>query len=240
SFVFANNNFQPNPDLVPEKAKSYEGGVSVDFVDFVVPGDSLRAKASYYRSDVTNLIDLRVDVAFDPTCFAPPTFQPCTAGTTVSDNLASAELSGYELEAVYESGRLRMAAAFGTVDGEDNSTGADLGVLTPNRFTLDTRVKLPEWNALAGARLQAAGGFERRDFDRATGALVVAETRDSYTALDLYASWRPDTLFGADLSGIGLDVGIDNVFDTDFARVFQGVSEPGRNYKAALSVQRNF
>ncbi|WP_298916977.1 TonB-dependent receptor [uncultured Algimonas sp.] len=234
-FVFVNNNFVPNPNLLPEKAKSYEGGLSLDFDNVVVPGDTFRAKGSYYTSDVTDLINIRVDFAFDPTCFAPPAFQPCTAGTTVSDNLANAELSGYELEAVYESGRIRMAAAYGTVDGEDKANNEDLGILTPDRFSLDTRVKIPEWNALTGIRIQSAGTFERREFDTATNSLVIAESRNRYTVFDLYASWRPERL-----RGIGLDVGIDNVFDTEYDRVFEGVSEPGRSFKAALTLQRNF
>lgn len=235
SFVFVNNNFIANPELVPEKTKSYEGGLSFDFDNIVVLGDVFRAKGSFFTSDVTDLINIRVDFAFDRTCFAPPAFQPCTAGTTESSNLANAELSGFELETQYESGRIRLAASYGVIDGTNVANGEDLGVLSPNRFTLDTRVKVPEIDAIAGVRIQAAGAFERREFDAATNTLIVAEDRDNYTVFDLYASWRP-----AQLKGIGLDVGVDNLFDSDYARVFQGVSEPGRNYKAALTLQKNF
>jgi len=239
AFVFVNNNFIPNPDLVPETTKSWEGGVSFDVESFIVPDDSFRGKASYYTSDIENLIDIAVDVTFDQTCFAPPSFFPCTAGTTESRNLADAEISGFELEGVYESGRIRLAAAYGIVNGEDVSTGADLGVLTPNRFSLDTRVKIPEIDLITGARLQLVSNFDREAFDRATQSLVVEESRDDYGVLDLYTSWRPEFAQGAGVA-VGLDLGIDNVFDTDYDRVFAGVSEPGRNYKAALSLQKNF
>ncbi|MEP3655574.1 MAG: TonB-dependent receptor [Litorimonas sp.] len=234
SFVFVNNNFVPNPELVPEKAKTFEGGLSFSFDDLVVPGDSFRAKGSYYQSDVTDLINIRVDFAFDPTCFASLSFQPCTAGTTVSDNLADAELSGFEFEGRYDSRRVALIASYGSVDGEDKSTGEDLGVLSPDRFTLDTRVKIPEVDAQIGARLQIASSFERSALND-QNMLDVVESRDRYRVLDLYASWRPDSL-----KGIGLDLGVDNVFEENYDRVFQGVSEPGRNYKAAVTLQKNF
>jgi hemoglobin/transferrin/lactoferrin receptor protein len=235
SFVFVNNNFIANPDLIPETSRTYEGGLSLDFGDVIAPGDRLTAKGSYYQSDVEDLIDLFVDFTYDPSCFGAPTFFPCSAGTTESRNLASAELSGFELESVYESGRVRMKATYSTVEGTNDSDGSDIGTMTPNRFTLDTRLKLPEWDGFAGLRVQAAGGFERREFDPTSNALEIVESRDSYTAFDLYGGWQPDFA-----KGIRIDFGVDNVFDTDFARVFEGVSEPGRNYRAALTWQGNY
>ncbi|MEL6687123.1 MAG: TonB-dependent receptor [Pseudomonadota bacterium] len=235
SFVFVNNNFIPNPDLTPETSETYEGGISLDFGNVLISGDRFSAKGSYYQSNVEDLIDLFVNFSFDPTCFGPPTFFPCSAGTTESRNLANAELSGFELESVYESRRLRMKATYSTVEGTDESDGSDIGTLTPNRFTLDTRFKIPEWDGFAGVRIQAAGGFERRELDQTTNALEVVESRESYTAFDLYGGWQPSFA-----KGIRFDFGVDNVFDTEFDRVFEGVSEPGRNYRAALTWQGNF
>lgn len=235
AFIFVNNNFVPNPNLIPEKAETFEGGLSLNFDSVIVPGDKFQGKASYYTSDVTDLINISVNFAFDPTCFAQPTFQPCSAGTTNSANLDNAELSGFELEGHYESGRIAMRAAYSSIDGEDKSNGEDLGTLTPERFTLDTRVKADEWNAAFGTRLQIVSDFERRGFDQASNGLVVDETRDGYASVDLYATWKPSFV-----EGVRFDVGVDNVFDTDYARVFEGVSEPGRNYKAAMSFQKGF
>jgi hemoglobin/transferrin/lactoferrin receptor protein len=234
SFVFVNNNFAPNPDLIPEKAETFEGGLSLNFDNVIVPGDKFQGKTSYYTSDVTDLINIRVNFAYDATCFAVP-FQPCTAGTTNSANLDNAELSGFELEGHYESGRIAMRATYSAIEGSDKSNGEDLGILTPNRFTMDTRVKAPEWDAAVGVRLQVVSDFERRDFDAASNSLIVAETRDGYASVDLYATWKPQFV-----KGVRLDVGVDNVFDTDYARVFEGVSEPGLNLKAAVSFQKGF
>ena len=33
------------------------------------------------------------------------------------------------------------------------------------------------------------------------------------------------------------DLGIENLFEEDYERVFEGVSEPGRNFKIAASYQ---
>lgn len=235
AFVFVNNNFTPNPNLIPETADTFEGGMSLNFDSLIVSGDRFQGKASYYTSNVQDLININVNFAYDPTCFAPPIFQPCTAGMTSSANLDDAELSGFELEGYYESGRISMRASYSTIDGEDKSNSEDLGTLTPNRFTLDTRVKVEEWNAAFGTRLQVVSDFERHEFDRAANELVIAETRDGYASVDLYGTWSPSFV-----KGVRLDVGVDNVFDTDYARVFQGVSEPGRNYKAAISFHKGF
>ena len=39
------------------------------------------------------------------------------------------------------------------------------------------------------------------------------------------------------IEGLRLDLGVDNVFDEDYERVFAGVSEPGTNFKIAASWQ---
>jgi len=227
NFTFVNNNFIPNPDLDPEETDTVEFGFAFDFDNVFIQGDKLQAKISHFESDVENLINLSVDMTFEPTCFAPPFF-PCAAGTTQSANVDSASLNGTELEARYDSDRFYGYLSYARVEGEDDATGADLGTLTPDRVALDFGYRAQDIGAVFGTRLQFADEFERRDM--VDGALAVAEERDSYAVVDLYASWVPP--FAEDLR---LDVGVDNVFDDDFERVFAGVSEPGRNYKASIA-----
>ena len=231
SFVFVNNNFIPNPDLVPEKTETVEFGAGVDFRDVWSSRDRLQGKLSYFETDAQDLINLSVDFAYDPTCFAPPSFQPCTAGTTNSANVDSAQLEGWEGEIRYDSERFFSQATLSIIDGTDNSDGSDLGSLTADRLALNFGVKLPEWNSRIGSRIQIADDFERREADGA-GGFTIAERRDGYVVVDLYASWSPS--FAAN---VRLDVGVDNIFEHDYDRVFEGVSEPGRNFKAALSWQ---
>ena len=228
SLVFVNNNFVPNPDLTPEESETFEFGAGVDFASLLVDGDRLQAKASYYTSEVGDLIDISVDFSFDATCFVSPTFLPCTAGTTQSRNVSNAELDGFELEGVYENNRFRGKVSFSSIDGEDTATGADLGTLTPDRLNFDFRLKLPEWQAAVGTRIQLADDFTRTEFS--SGSIVTAEERDSYSVVDLYMTWAP-----AAITGLRFDAGVDNVFDEDHERVFTGVSEPGINGRVAVS-----
>lgn len=230
SFVFVNNNFVPNPDLKPESSETAELGFGLDFSNAVTHGDRFQGKLSYFESDVRDLINLSVDFTYDPTCFIAPAFFPCTAGTTNSANIDGATLKGWEAEASYDAPRWYSRLSASTLEGTDTATGEDIGTLTPDRLTLDAGVKLTEWNARFGGRLQAAGAFERRGLSG--NALTIVEERPGYVVLHLYASWRPQMI-----DGLRIDAGIDNLLDHKYERVFEGVSEPGRNFKVALSWQ---
>ncbi len=230
-FVFVNNNFIANPDLTPEETETLEFGAGVDFKQVFTSGDRLQAKVSYYETDAKDLINLTVDFAYDASCFAAPAFFPCTAGTSESSNVADAELKGWEAEADYDSDRVFAHLSYARIDGTDLSDGSDLGSLTPDRLALNTGVKVPEWNARFGTRIQYAAEFDQRVAD-GTGGFTVADQRDSYTIVDLYTTWRPEFA-----KGVRFDVSVDNVFDEDYERVFAGVSEPARNFKIAASWQ---
>ncbi|WP_291198485.1 TonB-dependent hemoglobin/transferrin/lactoferrin family receptor [Hyphomonas sp.] len=231
SFVFAPNNFVANPDLVPEDTSTSEFGVAFDFSNLVAKGDRLQAKVSYFETEADDLINLTVNVVPAATCFAPPFFQPCTFGTSNSANIDRAELEGAEAELHYESDRLFASASFATIEGTDLSDGSDIGSLTPDRFALNAGVKLPAWNARIGARVQHASDFERRE-TAVAGGFTIVERREAYTVVDLYTTWAPEFA-----RGVRINLGVDNVFDENYERVFAGVSEPARNFKIAASWQ---
>lgn len=224
--TFISNTFTANPDLLPEATETLEIGFGLDLAGRLGV-DQLTIRTSWFETDAENLIDLFVDFQFDPTCFAPPFFAPCSAGTTQSRNVGSAELSGYEGQISFANGPLSIDASFSSVDGADALTGEALGSLTPDRVFVDARYALPAQRLVLGGRVQIAG-----DYDRPTN---VAEHRDGYAVIDLYGRWRP-------LSdhGLTLNAGIENVFDADFERVFAGVSEPGRSVRLDVSWRRNF
>lgn len=231
SFVLAPNNFIPNPDLVPEETETVEFGAGVDFNQVLVSSDRLQAKVSYYQTDADQLINLSVNAAPDPTCFGPPFFQPCTFGTSESSNVDKAELEGWEGELHYDTDRFFAIASYSTVEGTDLTNGADLGSLTPDRVAINLGLKVPEWNSRIGARVQHASDFEQRVSDGA-GGFTLQDERDGYMVVDLYTTWSPEFA-----DGLRLDLGVDNVFDEDYERVFAGVSQPGRNFKITASWQ---
>ncbi|NQY97807.1 MAG: TonB-dependent hemoglobin/transferrin/lactoferrin family receptor [Henriciella sp.] len=231
SFVLSPNNFIPNPDLVPEETQTVEFGVGVDFNQIFVASDRLQGKVSYFETEADDLINLSVDVTPAATCFVPPFFEPCNWGTSESANVDQAELEGWEGELHYDSDRFFARASFSSIDGTNLADGSDLGSLTPDRTAVNLGLKLPEWNALVGARVQHAGDFEQRISDGA-GGFTLQDERGSYTVLDLYASWQP-----AAVDGLRLDLGVDNVFDEEYERSFAGAIEPGTNVKIGASWQ---
>ncbi|MEM9494417.1 MAG: TonB-dependent receptor [Pseudomonadota bacterium] len=228
---FVTNFFVANADLVPEESETWEVGAGVDFSNLFFDGDGLTAKASYYSSDVTNLIDL--DVNIPAGCFGAP-FPPCGSGqpfgnTSQNVNVTNAEITGFEAEAHYDSQYYYARANFATIDGEDADTGDFVGVLSPDVFFIDTGVKLPAADLRLGARVTVAGRF-----DTVNDATLV---RDDYATGDVYAVWQPSH---GPLEGLRVDIGVDNVTDADYEVVAAGVSEPGRNYKAAISWRQGF
>jgi len=222
--TFISNEFIANPDLMPEETETLEIGFSLDLADRIGV-DQLTLRTSWFETDAENLIDLFVDFQFDPTCFAPPFFAPCSAGTTQSRNVGSAELSGYEGQINFANGPLSIDASWSAVDGEDAATGEALGSLTPNRIFVDARYDFGD-HMLLGTRLQMAG-----DYDKPANT---ADHREAYTVIDLYGRFRPFD------NGLTLNAGIENVFDEDYERVFAGVSEPGRSLRFDVSWRQNF
>ncbi len=228
-FVEAPNFFIPNPDLEPETSKTFEFGAGLTFGDVLFGGDTIALKGGYFESDVENLIDLDVDLVVSPSCFGPGIPGPCTSGTSQNVNTRNATLDGVEIEAQYDAPRFFLTGTYASIDGENQDTGDFVGILTPNRFTLNGGIKIPEADLRVGARAEIA-----EDFDKANNP---AEFRDSYQVYDIYLVWTPSY---APLDGFRVDFGVDNVTDAEFERVFAGVPEPGRNVKGIVRWEGTF
>lgn len=219
--VQAPNAFIPNPDIEPERSKSWEVGAGLSFAGLLLGGDALTVKGGYYESDVSNLIDLEVDFVLSPACFSPMAPGTCNAGTSRYINTANARLDGFEIEMAYDSRRFFAAAGYSAVNGVDKDTGAYIGILSPDRLNVTLGVKLPELWLRAGMRAEIAGRFDKVN--------SAAQERGAYEKFDLFASWSPPA---GVLKGLRLDLGVDNLFDAEIERVFAGVTAPGRNVKA--------
>jgi len=224
--TFISNEFIANPALLPEETETLEIGLRVDLSDRVAL-DRLDMSASWYQTEADNLIDLFVDFAFDPTCFAPPFFAPCSAGTTQSRNVGSAELEGYEFQLGLSEGAFSLDASLTGIDGKDVATRDPLGSLAPSRLFVDGRWRFQATRLTLGGRIEAAGDYDQ--------PLATSEHRPGYIVADAYARWQPI----AD-SGLRINAGVENLFDQDYDRVFAGVSEPGRSVRLDVSWSQNF
>ncbi|WP_417462485.1 TonB-dependent hemoglobin/transferrin/lactoferrin family receptor [Kordiimonas sp.] len=224
----APNFFIPNADLAPERSKTWEFGAGVDFAGVFAGDDRFTLKGAYFKSDVTDLIDLEVNFEFSLPCFVPGMPGTCNAGTSRNINTGRAELEGFELEGIYNSERVRLIASYSTVDGKDKDTGDYVGVLAPSRLYLSGEVKVPEIDARFGARANVAARFDKVN--------DAADERPGYETVDLFLVWQPKET----LKGLRIDLGVDNLFDTEVQTVFAGVVDPGRNMKARISWTGSF
>ncbi|MBD25543.1 MAG: TonB-dependent receptor, partial [Candidatus Marinimicrobia bacterium] len=226
------NFFIPNPSLVPEESETWEIGGGVDFDNLFIDGDRFSAKMSYYQADVTNLIDLQVRIPAG--CFGAP-FPPCGTGERFGNfsryvNITNANIDGVELEATYDSRYYYARGNFSTINGRDKVTNKYVGILTPDKFFIDTGIKVPALDIRVGSRVTIAGTFSKVDDP-------TVDTRDAYTIADVYAVWQPSSDM---LQGLRLDLGVDNITDEDYEVIAVGASQPGQNYKIALSWRWGF
>lgn len=223
------NSFVPNPQLEPEVADTLEFGVGYERQNTFLTDDVINLKGAYFRSEVENLIDIAVNSS-GPTrgCFIPP-YTSCNAGTTDTVNVEDAELEGYEIEASYDARRFFVIAGFSSIDGENTETGEALGVLTPNRLVTDIGLRIHEIDTVVGVEGEFASEFDNVDDE--------SEKRDGYSVFDVYLQWSPKDDW---MKGLTVNLGVDNVLDRDYERVFSGVSEPGRNVKGSVAYRLAF
>lgn len=230
------NTFEPNPTLKPETSKYWEAGAGLSFRNVLIAGDTLRAKASYWRQNVDDFISLVIFIPptfYSLGCFTPPTFLVgCNVGTATATNL-DAELHGSEFESVYENERVRLALNYGTVSGRERGTSFDLQSLIPDVLDVVATLKVPEVDGSISARVVNAGSF--RKHYNPTISDFATETRSGYTVVDVFATWQPDEVLGGHLRGLRIDLGVDNVGDTDYEPFQAGVSARGRNFKVLAS-----
>ena len=221
------NGFVGNPDLKPQRTRTAEFGGGLSFDSLFGSGDSLRIKASYFQVWGRDFIDLAVHQppVFGPRGPLPQCFSPGACdGTTVSTNVPKTKLSGTEVEASYDGARLYLTLGASTIDGENRDSGEKLGLLTPDTYTADAGVKLHELDAVLGARLLAAKRFQD---DPATED---NEERAGYAVVDTYLTWQPST---GPLGGLRLSLGVDNLFDKAYSRVYTGADEEGRSFNVS-------
>lgn len=216
---FGINSFVPNPDLKPERNESTEFGFGMNFNDVFSPQDQLKFKVAHFDIDSEDFIDTLVVQPGPPACFPPN----CN-GTTTSVNIADASIRGYELEGGYENNRVRVNVAYSQTHGRNDDTREFLTNIQPKTTVLNWTIKLPEIDSVVGMRSTYAGTHDKVN--------TVGAERDAFDVHDVYVEWQ-----AMSMDGLVVNLGINNMFDEEYARVFGGTLEPGRNYRAQLSYQ---
>lgn len=135
---------RPNPDLLPEKSRSFELGLGYGYDGLFTPGDTLDIRATVFHNTVDDYIGLeRVGGLF--------------TGYYQYNNISKVRLRGLELEAHYDSGRVFASLAGQILDGENALTGAELDRTAPDRLVVTAGLRSADMRREAGTRVTLTG-----------------------------------------------------------------------------------
>ena len=202
-----------NLDLEPERATTWEVGASYSSFDVLLPGDQLVAKAVYFNNEIEDLISRE------------NTRSPFL-------NIDEATISGWEIEAAYDSEQLFGRLAFGQVRGdgtEDGGPEEPLLDIPADEVSLTIGTRLPQYNIDFSVR----GTHTWRQDRVPTGA----DETSSYTVWDVFASWTPDE--GA-LDGLEVRLAANNITDELYTPHLFGFDEAAAGRSISLSVSKLF
>lgn len=207
----SSNVFVANTGLRPETSETREFGFGMKFSNLVQKNDLLKFKASRFGTKSRDFIDLDVNFTFAPCC-----------GTSQYVNIDRAKLWGNEFEGSYENDRMIFGLNYSYIVGKNENTDDYLTNISPKTVKTNIGLKLPEINSVVGVTSRFVAKHKNvSDSDNA---------RDGYSVHNLYYQFHPEKN-----DNITINLGVDNVFDKAYTRVFAGSYEPGRNYKAQVS-----
>lgn len=221
------NGYAPNPNLMPERADTYELGVNVSQDGLFSADDSLRLKVVGFYRDIDDYIALgRIHNAEANRTYAA---YVNLNGTT--------RMKGVEVEANYDTRSWYIGGTFTynhtdwaksyDFNGVSEELGPDTSVLFVQpkvRFAIDGGVRLFEEKLTLGGRITHVG-----DTEPTIGTLQNSYKIENYTLLDLYGSYAfNDTT--------KLRVAVNNVTDKAYVSALGAdyYAMPGRTFTASL------
>lgn len=219
-------NLLPNPNLTPEVAHNWEGGVNFKFDGVLQQNDAFRAKVTAFRNQIDDYIDaVYTDVLGNNPC-GPPFFACFGDDTFQYMNIASALIEGVELEASYDAGSWFAVLAAQHITGKNEDTGARLTTVLPDRASATLGFRFFDQRLVAGTRITVVDSHDAGS----TEAGSVYPASDSYTLVDLFAQYEFN-------EHAVLNLNIDNVFDEDYLQYLNQQNSPGLNARIGLTVR---
>jgi len=212
---FGANTFVPNPNLKPERAENKEIGLRYQQSDVFTSKDRLQARLAYFRNDVEDFIEQRVNVV-------PLRVPPFVGGTTTVDNVENAQLEGVEAELAYQHSAFFFNLSYGRTRGEDDDTGIPLGSIAADKWVFTVGREQLAQKLSYGVRFSIVADQDRVPED------VVAT--DGYHLADVFFSWQPT-------ESLRVNAGIDNLTDKTYRRHLSVLNESGRNFKLSIAYQ---
>ncbi|PHR59949.1 MAG: TonB-dependent receptor [Robiginitomaculum sp.] len=196
----------PNLNLDPEESDNIEMGATLSMNDTLRKNDVFRAKLTYFKNDITNQISR------------------ASAGSLAYINIGEAEYNGFEIEGEYTSGRFFSRAAFSTTHGENALTGDFINTVPADQIDLTIGYALPNTRFNFGASTRIA--FDQNDV---SGSF--STSTEGYTILNVFASWKPDTI----LDGLEVRARIENFTDKTYRTHLSNLNAKGRTFRLSLA-----
>lgn len=231
--AFVLNCFRPNDALKPEIDRTIEIGANYARKAVFTEADSLKGRASWFDSRVTDLIyntNLGGKTFTGITPAQQTTFNTNCVNTGLNcnyqfQNVSDARRNGVEIEGAYGLDQWQFNAAYSRVRVE-NRGNSDKLFSPPDKLSFQVRRQLPAqsmtifWNTT---------GIAAQDYDS-----TVLRRRPGYATHDLFASWLPAG------QRFKIDVGITNLFDKRYstyqsANAYAYTYQEGRSLKLAVS-----
>ncbi len=206
---FPNNFFVPNPDLVPERADTYEAGLRFRVAGLADRADGLEAELTYFDVGATDFISRDVDVF---------------GGTTTLRNIDEVDLDGIEARVAYDAPVAFAAVSYGRTRAQNLTADTPVDDAPADSWVLEGGTKLLQRALVVGWRTTIAAAQERvTEPELAT---------PGYTVHDAFARWRAPR---GPLGALAVSLRLNNVLDKAYRRHGSAILEAGRDVRLGVS-----
>lgn len=205
----------PNPNLRPEVAHNWEGGVNLKYDSVFKTGDAFRAKFVAFQ----NKVDDYIDAVQGP----PPTF------SYQYQNIANATLEGYELEGMYDARAWFIGVGLHRIRGTNDDTGFGLLTVPADQITLTAGFRALEQRLIAGTRVRFVDEQTRLPAPP-PGPPPAILPSDGYTVVDLFGQLEINKY-------AVLNINVDNLFDKNYRQFLDQSNSPGLNARVGLTMR---
>ncbi len=221
--------FVPNPNLRPEVGRNKEIGINFKHDGLFTANDKIRAKASFYRNDVDDYIELyRYG---PPSCLVRP--RPggaCVARGTYSlaqyRNVAQARLEGFEFESMYDAGRWFGGISAQTMRGRNLTADVPLATIPPDQVATTVGARFLDGRLTGMLRWAAVAAKEASDLP----ATSVFEPSKSFNLVNLYVGYQPS-------DDVMATFAVENLLNSQYEPYMNFLARPGVTVKAGLTVR---
>jgi len=217
--------FLPNPDLKAEIGKNKEIGVNLKYDDLFIKGDKVRAKANFYRNDVSDYIDIDYMTAAVPEC-AVTGWMLCYQ----YQNVADARLEGFEFESMYDTGLWFVGFNATISSGDNRTTSEPLVSVMPNNVATTLGTRLFDRRLQASVRWQWVAAKTAEDLPSSYTVAELAElVTPSFNLVNAYLSYQATEWVTAQFA-------LENLLNEQYTQYQQFVPSAGITFKAGLKV----